>query len=300
MKEMEYTAEEVLQFISHNEIKEVRLSFCDAIGGLRNLPVHPDELPQIFREGKAVSGLQGLGDYEKSFPVLYPDPATLAVLPWRPNQARVVQMFCNIRYPDSPEPARGSSTMEQVLLVSSSLNVTALLADLLKAQGIVRISSASHGGEARRLLSQLEYSLIIVNTPLEDEFGYELALLAAKNSLSGVMLLVKNEMAEEISGRVEKSGVMVVPKPISRQMFYQALKLLQASSSRVQGLKNENRKLQDKIEEIRMVDRAKCAIIQYLNMTEPQAHRYIEKQAMDLRITRKEVARGILETYEVR
>ena len=47
-----------------------------------------------------------------------------------------------------------------------------------------------------------------------------------------------------------------------------------------------------------MVDRAKCAMIQYLNMTEPQAHRYIEKQAMDLRITKKEVARGILETYD--
>lgn len=300
MKEMEYTSEEVLQFIKDNEITEIRLAFCDTTGTLRNIPVTAKELPQIFREGKIVSEMSGLPG---STPTLYPDPATLVVLPWRPGYSqpsfgRVVQMFCNIGYPDGFESLKGSGSMEHILLVSSSLNVTALLADLLKGQGASRVSSASHGGEARRLLSQLEYSLVIVNTPLEDEFGHDLALFAAKNTLSSVMLLVKGEAADEISKKVENSGVMVVPKPVSRQMFYQALKLLQASADRIQDLKNENRKLQNKIEEIRMVDRAKCAMIQYLNMTEPQAHRYIEKQAMDLRITKKEVARGILETYD--
>ena len=64
------------------------------------------------------------------------------------------------------------------------------------------------------------------------------------------------------------------------------------------NLQNENVRLQQKIQEIRMVDRAKCALIQYLHMSEPDAHRYIEKQAMDLRITRREVAEEILKTYE--
>lgn len=301
MGEMEYTSKEVLQFIKENGILEIRLAFCDGIGTLRNISVTAEELPQIFQMGKTVNELS---EQTGTAPTLHPDPATLVVLPWRPgygqpNYGRVVQMFCNIHYPDRLESLKGSDSMDHILLVSSSLNVTALLADLLKAQGAARISSASHGGEARRLLSQLEYSLVIVNTPLEDEFGYELALFAVKNSLSSVMLLVKGETANEASGKVENSGVMVVPKPISRQMFYQALKLLQASASRIQNLKTENRKLQNKIEEIRMIDRAKCAMIQYLNMTEPQAHRYIEKQAMDLRVTKKEVARGILETYDI-
>ena len=64
------------------------------------------------------------------------------------------------------------------------------------------------------------------------------------------------------------------------------------------GLQNENFKLQTKIEEIRLVNRAKCCLIQYLKFSEPQAHRYIEKQAMDTRQTRKEVAQRILSTYE--
>ena len=57
-------------------------------------------------------------------------------------------------------------------------------------------------------------------------------------------------------------------------------------------------KLLQKIEDIKMIDRAKCILIQYLNMTESEAHRYIEKQAMDMRTTRKTIAEGILRTYE--
>ena len=74
---------------------------------------------------------------------------------------------------------------------------------------------------------------------------------------------------------------------------------MSAARNRIVGLQSENVRLQSKIEEIRLVDRAKCALIQYLNMTEPQAHRYIEKQAMDMRTTRREIAQNILKTYEV-
>ena len=71
-----------------------------------------------------------------------------------------------------------------------------------------------------------------------------------------------------------------------------------AACRRMAGLRQKNVKLQSKIEEMRLVDRAKCALIQYLNMTEAQAHRYVEKQAMDLRKSKTEVAEGILRTYE--
>ena len=71
-----------------------------------------------------------------------------------------------------------------------------------------------------------------------------------------------------------------------------------ASRKRVQNLESENHKLQKKIDEIRLVDRAKCILIQYLNMTEPQAHKYIEKQAMNMRQSRLQTAEMILKTYE--
>ena len=115
---------------------------------------------------------------------------------------------------------------------------------------------------------------------------------------AGVILMVKADYADAVSAKVEDYGVFVVGKPVNRQLFYQSLRIVSASRRRMLSLQSENTKLHQKIQEIRLVDRAKCTLIQYLHMTEQDAHRYIEKQAMDLRMTRREIAEEILKTYE--
>lgn len=189
--------------------------------------------------------------------------------------------------------------MDSVLLVSSSEKGKDLLVQLLKASSFSQITIASSGSEARRLVSQNNYDVVVINAPLSDEFGHELSIMAVDTGLCGAILIAKNEIADEISAKVEPYGVFMVPKPLNRAFFYQALKLVCASRRRLMGLQNENVKLHTKIEEIRLVDRAKCTLIQYLNMSEQQAHRYIEKQAMDMRLTKKEIAKSILKTYEM-
>ncbi|MBU5451132.1 ANTAR domain-containing response regulator [Acetivibrio sp. MSJd-27] len=189
--------------------------------------------------------------------------------------------------------------MEQILIVSSSPKAAAFLQDFIRAGALSeQITVAANGGEARRLFSQHEYGMIVINSPLKDEFGHELAIGFAEGSTAGILMLVKSELAEEVAVRVEDFGIVVVSKPVNRLYLHQAWKLVQASRRRMSGLQNENVKLRQKMEEIRVVDRAKCVLIQYLNLTEPEAHRYIEKQAMDLRKTRLEIAQGILKTYE--
>lgn len=188
--------------------------------------------------------------------------------------------------------------MDNVLVVSSSDKGKDFLAEFLVAQDFTKITTVKSGGEARRLLNQNEFELVVINAPLKDESGEELSLMVTDISMAGVILIVKSEIADDVSAKVEDYGVFVLPKPLSRIMFFQALKLMGASRRRILGLQHENVQLQQKIEDIRLVDRAKCALIQYLNLTEPQAHRYIEKQAMDRRISKKEVAEGILNTYE--
>jgi response regulator NasT len=185
------------------------------------------------------------------------------------------------------------------LLVGSSEKSQALLQSLLNGTGFSQCVLASNGAEARRIQAQGEYSLTIINTPLTDEPGIDLAVKTAQSTLSGVILLVKAEMADAVSQKVEESGVLVVAKPVARQLFDQALRLSMTARNRMLMLQNQNEKLQKKIEEMRMVDRAKCALIQYLRMTEQQAHRHIEKQAMDTRQTKMQVARDIVNTYEM-
>jgi len=188
--------------------------------------------------------------------------------------------------------------MDSALIVSSSDKGIDLISHLLNTNGKTDITSAKSSGEARRLINAFEYDIVVINAPLTDEFGDNLAVTITEISASGAILIVNNEMADDISAKVENYGVLIVSKPIIRQVFMQSLKLAIASKNRILVLKSENISLQQKIEEIRIVTRAKCVLIQYLNMTETQAHRYIEKQAMDMRSTRQEIAQNILKTYE--
>lgn len=188
--------------------------------------------------------------------------------------------------------------MESVLIVSSTEKGQDFLAETLRTNNYSKITTAGNGSEARRLLNENDYELVVINAPLKDESGEELSLQLTESSMAGVILIVRTEIADEVASKVEDYGVFVLAKPLNRLLLFQSLKLIAASRSRLLGLKHENVKLHKKIEEIRLVDRAKCALIQYLGITEQQAHRYIEKQAMDRRITRREVAEGILNTYE--
>lgn len=183
--------------------------------------------------------------------------------------------------------------MENLLLVSSSIKASEYFTAFFRAAGYSRITPVESGSEARRQLGRMEYTLVLVNTPLSDEFGSELAAAAAQGN-RGVLLVVKGEIADDVSAKVEDSGVFVIPKPVNRAFLHQALKLVLAARNRFLGLREENVRLQSKIEEIRLVDRAKCILIERCALSEPEAHRYIEKLAMDRRTTRRIIAEEVL------
>ena len=179
--------------------------------------------------------------------------------------------------------------MERILVVSSTDKSHTMLAQFLSSCGVQsQLCRAMAGSEARRALVDGEFDLVLVNTPLPDEFGHELAQLAAGETTAGVILLAKAE-------KVEDDGVFVVPKPLSRVLFIQALRMTRAARSRLSGLQNENRRLQKRIEDIRLVDRAKCLLIECCGMSEPEAHSYIEQQAMNRRCPKRDIAQGIID-----
>ncbi len=99
---MKYTAEEVLQYVKEEDVKFIRLAFCDIYGKQKNISIMPGELKRAFSDGIAfdASAIRGFGDETHSDLLLHPDPSTLTVLPWRPEHGRVVRMFCGITYPD--------------------------------------------------------------------------------------------------------------------------------------------------------------------------------------------------------
>ncbi len=99
---MYYSKEEVLQYVEEEDVKFIRLAFCDVFGKQKNISIMPDELPRAFEHGIAfdASAIKGFGDEANSDLFLHPDPSTLTWLPWRPEHGKVVRMFCSISNPD--------------------------------------------------------------------------------------------------------------------------------------------------------------------------------------------------------
>ena len=107
---MLYTAEEVYEFVREEDVRFIRLAFCDVNGRQKNVSIQPTELRRAFEEGISfdASAVYGFGDVEKSDLLLFPNPSTLNILPWRPSHGKVVRMFCDIRHPDGTPFERDS------------------------------------------------------------------------------------------------------------------------------------------------------------------------------------------------
>jgi len=188
--------------------------------------------------------------------------------------------------------------MDSALIISYSEKSVSYLTEVLTEAAVSNITTVSNAGEARRLLIEQDFDLCIINAPLPDEFGEKLACNIAAKGISEVILIVKADLYEEISAKTEDFGVITISKPIHKTFLWNAIKMAQVFHKKVRAVQNENKKLLQKIEDIRIIDRAKCILISHLSMSEPEAHRYIEKQAMDMRLTRRKVAEQILKIYE--
>lgn len=186
--------------------------------------------------------------------------------------------------------------MESVLLVCDKKQQDAL-ASMFRGSGYDKLVFAQNAGEARRQLMGIDFGLVVINTPLTDEFGRELALDCAGQTTAGVILLVAGPQADKIAAGLESRGVFVQQKPVARQVLLQTVRLTQVSRSRLLELQKKNRQLMSKLDDMRTICRAKCALIEYRRMTEQEAHKYIEQTAMEQRVTRRDVARDILETF---
>lgn len=186
---------------------------------------------------------------------------------------------------------------ESVLLVSSAKGQQAL-GQLL--QSVVRpkpqISNAEGGAEARRFLLAQDWDTVIINAPLLDENGPDLALLAVRQCQASVLLLLKAE-ALGWQTRLEAEGVLVLPKPLNRAALEHTLAMLRVVNLRQRQLLAENRRLRQKLEEERLIGRAKCLLAVNCQLDEAAAHAWLERTAMNRRETKREVAEAVIHKY---
>ena len=188
--------------------------------------------------------------------------------------------------------------MENALIVSSTKKSIAFFTEMLGAASMKPLAVLESADEARRLLGERDIDIVLVDSPLRDESGESLARYVASTDVTQVIFVVSGEHVDAVSAVCENDGVLVLARPLNKSVFWSALKLAGAAQRRLKRIQAANDKLKRQLDDIRIIHRAKCALIFHHKISEQQAHRLIEKRAMDVRTTRRAVAEGILKNYE--
>ena len=184
-----------------------------------------------------------------------------------------------------------------VLIVSAAEGFNDALSDLLPTSKYSPTNFVSNISAAKRALAERAFDFVIINSPLPDDIGTRFAIDTGSSKETVVLLMVRAELQEEIYDKVAEHGVFVLPKPTSKPTMAIALSWLSSAREKLRKTEKKTLSIEEKMEEIRIVNRAKWILISELKMDEQGAHRYIEKQAMDRCISKRIVAEEIIKTY---
>ena len=184
-----------------------------------------------------------------------------------------------------------------ILIVSATDSFTSAFADLLPEARYSPVDTVTSISVAKRVLAEKTYDFVIIDAPLPDDAGTRFAIDTCTTKQSAVLLLVKNDIHAGIHDRVAEYGVFTLPKPISKVTMTHALNWLESARERLRQFEKKSISIEDKMAEIRLVNKAKRLLVSELKMSEPDAHRYVEKQAMDRCVSRRCIAEEIIKTY---
>lgn len=184
-----------------------------------------------------------------------------------------------------------------MLVISSSKNFNTALLNMLPANTYQPVFTVSNINAAKRELADKSYDFVLINSPVAGDSGIRFAIDSCLSKQTVVLIFVRNEIHDEIYDKVAEYGAFTLPKPVPKEAILQALNWMISARERLRKFEKKTQSIEEKMLEIRLVNRAKWILIDELKMDEPTAHRYIEKQAMDQCISKRDVADNIIKTY---
>ena len=185
-----------------------------------------------------------------------------------------------------------------ILIVSSSAKFNMLTPSLFPISEYWPVDTVPDASAARKKMMERTYDIVVINTPLPDETGTKLATDICSGSSSCVMLLTSKDSYAEINGKLADYGVVVISRPVTVSVISQNLKIMCTTRQRIKQIENRQKSVEQKIDEIQVLNKAKWLLIGYMKMTESEAQHYIEKTAMDTRLSKTDVAKNIIRTYQ--
>lgn len=170
--------------------------------------------------------------------------------------------------------------------------------DLIEKTTDMTVYSAADLKTACDRIKEEHIDLFVIFGTLGEGPGEKFAIELVRGYPCEVILIPDTTSYDKVTQRVQKYGVLTIPGPVNDTIFRLAISFAVTFHNKVRSLHLENMTAKREIEDIKMVDRAKCILISRLSMTENEAHKYIEKRSMDTRRSRRKIAEDILRTYE--
>ena len=192
---------------------------------------------------------------------------------------------------------RGTENAMRTLLVTPGKASADALRAMLDPRLCPAIDVAGSANEARQKLLGTGYDLVLINAPLADESGCRLASDISKTTAAGVLLLVRGELAAQVAEATGGDGVITLGKPVSRAQIAEAVSVFASVLAKLRRYETEKRDLERRLDELRITSRAKCLLMYQMHLSEEDAHRYLEKQAMDHRMTKLEFAKSVVRLF---
>ena len=185
-----------------------------------------------------------------------------------------------------------------VLVVSASEKMNTAVRSLLPPSDFWPVSSVRSISGAKRLMLEKPCDIVIIDSPLADGNGVQFSIDLSSGSESGVLLMVAGEIYEEVYYKALPSGVAVLSKPVSAAVLTNSVRLLCALRERLRSVVKEQVTVEDKMKELRLINKAKWILIEQEHMTEDEAHRHIGRRAMEQRISRAEAAQELIRSHK--
>lgn len=184
-----------------------------------------------------------------------------------------------------------------VLIVSASENLSKALAENFTVPTFSPVQAVSSVSLAKRAIVERDFDFVVVNSPLPDDTGMRFAIDTADSFNTVVLFLTRAEQYGDAYEKLAGHGVFLLQKPIAKSVLQLALDWLISAREGLRKNRKKTMSIEEKMNEIRLVNRAKWLLISELKMTEADAHRHIEKQAMDRCVSKSLVAEEIIKLY---
>jgi len=184
----------------------------------------------------------------------------------------------------------------RILLVSSSKNFSLGISNALMYESY-EIEMIDSIAKAKRKVLDKDFDIIIINSPVIDDFGLDFAIEEAITNVSGILMFVKPEVEYEIYYKTYQYGILTLTKPSTKSILLQSLRLLCSTIAKREQIYNKPKNINERLEEIKIINTAKLLLIEHMKLTEDEAHKYLEKKAMDFRQSKIKIAKNIIDEY---